>query len=95
MRTLEEMAPRVEVYSIDEAFLDLSHLAFIDSLKNYGFEIKNKVAKECGIPICIGIAETKTLAKLANHAAKQYPKTGGVVEINSEKIRERSNIVNS
>ena len=89
MATLEQFSPSVEVYSIDEAFLDLSDMSFVDSLKSYGMDIKLKIAKECGIPACVGIAPTKTLAKLANHAAKQYKKTGGVVEINSEKIRER------
>src|SRR5690554_2212754 len=83
MSTLEALAPRVEVYSIDEAFLDLSGLEQLFDLADFGQQIKAKVDKDTGIQVCVGIAPTKTLAKLANHGAKQYPATGGVVDLTS------------
>ena len=83
MSTLEALAPRVEVYSIDEAFLDLSGLEQLFDLEEFGQQIKAKVATDTGIQVCVGIAPTKTLAKLANHGAKQYPATGGVVDLTS------------
>ena len=81
MRTLERFAPRVEVYSIDEAFLDLSGLDSTVSLLELGQQIKATIGQWIGISVCVGIAPTKTLAKLANHAAKKYPATGGVVDL--------------
>ncbi len=80
-RTLEAMAPRVEVYSIDEAFLELTGNESTQSLNDYGQRIRHTIAKWIGIHVCVGIAPTKTLAKLANHAAKQYPETLGVVDL--------------
>ncbi len=68
MRTLSHFSPDMEIYSIDEAFLSLSgHLA----LDDYGKNIRNTVRKWTGIPVSVGIAPTKTLAKLANHWAKK------------------------
>jgi DNA polymerase V len=81
MRTLEEMAPSVEIYSIDEAFLDLSGIEASRDLVNFGKEILQTVNRWVGVPVSVGIAPTKTLAKLANHAAKRYRKTGGVVDL--------------
>lgn len=89
MSVLEQLCPTVEVYSVDEAFLSLSDMACERSLKDYGFKIKQAVAQNCGIPSSVGIAPTKTLAKLANHAAKQYPKTGGVVDASTKQVQIR------
>ena len=83
MNTLESLAPRVEVYSIDEAFLDLTGVAYSQGLTEFGLEVRRTVQKHIGITVCVGIAPTKTLAKLANHAAKTWPKTGGVVDLTS------------
>ena len=83
MSTLESLAPRVEVYSIDEAFLDLTGVAYSQGLTEFGLEVRRTVQKHIGITVCVGIAPTKTLAKLANHAAKTWPKTGGVVDLTS------------
>ena len=78
MDVLDTMAPRIEVYSIDEAFLDLTGFDR-DTLNDYGREIKRKVQRWTGIPVGVGIAPTKTLAKLANYYAKKHPvETGGV-----------------
>lgn len=86
MQTLEDMAPAVEVYSIDETFLDLTGVnnscGFTDLAKN----IRARIQQWIGITVCVGIAPTKTLAKLANHGAKSWSKTGGVVDLTS---RER------
>lgn len=81
MSTLESMAPRVEVYSIDEAFLDLTGVGHMQSLTEFGLQVRRTVQKCIGITVCVGIAPSKTLAKLANHAAKTWHKTGGVVDL--------------
>lgn len=88
MTTLESICPNISVYSIDEAFLDLSGLAGHFDLTAFGRHIKGKVFKDVGMPICVGISTTKTLAKLANHGAKKYPQTGGVVDL-TDRQRQR------
>src|SRR5690554_2174546 len=88
MRTLEALVPRVEVYSIDEAFLDLTGMEAITPLLELGQHIKATIAQHVGMDVCIGVAPTKTLAKLANNAAKKYPQTGGVVDL-SDKARQQ------
>lgn len=69
MVTLFALAPTLEIYSIDEAFMDLSGVNNATPLALLGQQIKQKVLKEVGLSVGIGIAQTKTLAKLANHAA--------------------------
>jgi len=88
MRTLEEMAPSVEIYSIDEAFLDLTGIQSSRALVDFGRQVRQTIDRWIGITVCVGIAPTKTLAKLANHAAKQYLATGGVVDLTSS-VRQR------
>lgn len=83
MSVLEAESPIVELYSIDEAFLDLSGMDNLVSLLDFGKQLKSKVDQYTGIQVCIGIAPTKTLAKLANYAAKKYRATGGVVDLMS------------
>lgn len=70
MAILGEFTPRLEVYSIDEAFLDLSGFRHLD-LVAYGREMRQRVLRSLGLPICVGIAPTKTLAKAANWVAKK------------------------
>lgn len=70
MRTLHEFTPEVEVYSIDEAFLDLSTLPLKDK-EDYGVLIRQTIYKEVGIPVSIGIAPTKVLTKVATKMAKK------------------------
>lgn len=77
MQTLREFAPRMEIYSIDEAFLDLSELKYQD-LFQLGQTIREKVMNDIGLPVTIGIAPTKTLAKMANRYAKKERKSIGV-----------------
>ncbi len=80
MTCLEDLAPGVEVYSIDEAFLDLQG---IRDLENFGGKIARTVRKWTAIPVSIGIAPTKTLAKLANRLGKKMPETENVFVMNS------------
>ncbi len=89
MRTLEDLAPRVEVYSIDEAFLDLSAMESLLPLQDFATQIKDTIAQWIGLSVCVGIAPTKTLAKLANHAAKKYPATAGVVDLTAHERQQK------
>ncbi len=84
MFTLEELAPRVEIYSIDEAFCDLTGVRNCRDLTDFGREIRQTIAQRTHLTVGVGIAQTKTLAKLANHAAKKWQhQTGGVVDLSS------------
>ena len=85
MKVLKTFSPKVEIYSIDEAFIDLS---FIDEkgVEDYGREIRSRVLKWTGIPTSVGIASTKTLSKVANHIAKK--EKAGVIYLNTN-IDER------
>jgi DNA polymerase V len=80
METLEQFSPDVEVYSIDEAFLSLSDFT-LRNLTEYGQAIRATVKRWTGLPVSVGIAETKTLAKIANRVAKWTPDTGGVFDL--------------
>ena len=80
MDTLARFSPVMEVYSIDEAFLDLSHLG-TGELEACGREMRAVVKRWTGIPVSIGIAETKTLAKIANRFAKKSRRSAGVVNL--------------
>jgi len=88
MSTLEEFAPSLEVYSIDEAFLDLTGVCAKDPVA-YGHRIRKAVFRATGIPVCVGMGPTKTLAKLANFAAKKWHKTGGVLDLSHPVRREK------
>lgn len=81
MTVFEEMSPAVEVYSIDEAFMNLQGVSNCQNLEEFGREVRAKVLRWTGLTVGVGIAPTKTLAKLANHAAKKWTKTGGVVDL--------------
>jgi len=80
MDVLSGFAPDIEIYSIDECFLDLSGMQGFDLL-DYGRQIRNTITRWTGIPVSVGIGATKTLAKLANHMAKKNPASGGVVRL--------------
>lgn len=68
---LGQVAPAVEIYSIDEAFLDLHGMALHFNLAGWAGNVRGAVRQRTGIPVCVGVAPTKTLAKLANRLAKQ------------------------
>lgn len=90
MTTLDELSPRCEIYSIDEAFCDLTGVRNCRDLTDFGREIRETVLQRTHLTVGVGIAQTKTLAKLANHAAKKWQRqTGGVVDLsNIEKQRK-------
>ncbi|EMG6525846.1 MULTISPECIES: translesion error-prone DNA polymerase V subunit UmuC [Providencia] len=88
MSLLSTFVPRLEIYSIDEAFLDFAGMNNTFNLEEYGRKIQSTILQNTHLPVGIGIGPTKTLAKLANHAAKTWKKTGGVVEL-SCKQRQR------
>ena len=77
MKTLASFVPRIEIYSIDEAFLDMGNMPFTDLLQ-LGLKIRTTILKNTGLPVCVGIAPTKALAKMANRYAKKKNKEVGV-----------------
>jgi DNA polymerase V len=79
METLSTFSPNMEVYSIDEAFLNLAGIS--GSLTDYGHQMRQTVKKWTGMPVSIGIAQTKTLAKIANHISKKSSQTDGVLDL--------------
>jgi DNA polymerase V len=80
MNILSTFSPRQEIYSIDECFLDLDGFD-AKTLASYGQSIRHTVKQQVGIPVCVGIASTRTLAKLANHCAKKrYAGKNGVCD---------------
>lgn len=79
MTVLESLSARVEVYSIDEAFLDVTGIDFCVDYEAYARDIRQSVLLATGLTVGIGIAGTKTLAKCAQWASKEWPQFGGVV----------------
>ena len=96
MNILEEFAENVEVYSIDEAFVDLTGLQH-NNLTEYSAAMRNKIKQCLGIPVTIGIGESKTLAKLANKVAKKHKKLNGVLDLtgfeNIDEVLEKVEVV--
>lgn len=87
METLANFTPHMEIYSIDEAFLDLSGMVGRD-LADYARCIRETVWKWTGIPVSIGIAPTKTLAKIANRIAKKDARQGGVFDMRDPALQD-------
>ena len=79
METLHNFTPEIEIYSIDEAFLNLAGIK--KDLTDYGRKIRETIMQWTGIPVSTGIAQTKTLAKIANRIAKKSDKAAGVFEL--------------
>lgn len=87
MKILEHFTPDVEIYSIDEAFLEFKGFDYYN-FDNYGTEMRSRILKWTGIPTCVGIAPSKALSKVANKIARKFPiETGGVYVINSKEKR--------
>ena len=80
MSLLAQFSPAQEIYSIDESFLDLTGIT--TDLTAYGQRIRQTIRQCVGIPVCVGIGSSKTLAKLANHVAKKQPHYQGVCDFN-------------
>ena len=90
MKILEGFTPNVEVYSIDEAFLNFDGMKISD-YHSYGLQMKKRVQKWIGIPVCIGFAETKALSKVANKIAKKYQeRTKGIYVIDTDEKRVKA-----
>ena len=89
MTTVAQFAPDMEIYSIDEAFLLFDGFENIN-LKEYGEIIVRTTTRNTGIPVSLGIAPTKTLAKLANKFAKKYKDYRGVCVIDTDEKREKA-----
>lgn len=94
MQVLGSLVPTVEVYSIDEAFLDLTGMAPLHDLRALAQEARAKVAQWVGVPVGVGVGPTKTLAKLANHLAKRHPAyrdcPPGVWLLDTEAVRQEA-----
>lgn len=88
METLWHFTPDIEVYSIDEAFLDLSRLGHNPT--EYARKIRHTVKQWTGMPVSIGIGTTKTLAKIANRFAKRSPEAAGVFELTEQNQIDKS-----
>ncbi|SFZ89835.1 DNA polymerase V [Flaviramulus basaltis] len=87
MKILEQFTPDVEVYSIDESFLEFKGFENHD-FDDYGNQMRQRILKWTGIPTCVGIAPTKALSKVANKIARKFPnETKGVYVIDSEEKR--------
>jgi DNA polymerase V len=89
MTTIAQFAPDMEIYSIDEAFLLFDGFENIN-LKEYGEKIVRTTTRNTGIPVSLGVAPTKTLAKLANKFAKKYKDYNGVCVIDTDEKREKA-----
>jgi len=88
MNILKQFTPDVEVYSIDESFLEFKNFKKDFDFDNYGNQIRTRIKKWTGIPTCVGIAPTKALSKIANKIARKFPKeTKGVYVIDTEEKR--------
>ena len=89
MQVLAELAPSAETYSIDECFLDLTGIR--DDLAGFGQRVRTTVQQWTGLPVCVGIAETKTLAKVANRTAKTSERTTqGVLNLTGSSKRSKA-----
>ena len=82
MKTLARFTPDLEIYSIDEAFLDLTG---ISNIEEHCREIRRVIKREVGLPVCVGIGSTKVLAKVANRIAKKRKEHSGVFDLSDQK----------
>jgi DNA polymerase V len=85
MNIIDEMSPYTDVYSVDEAF---TYISGISDLAQYANNLKNRIFRETGIPVSVGIGRTKVLAKVANRIAKKSKKANGVVILDCDKFEE-------
>ncbi len=92
MNVLSTFSPIQEVYSIDECFLELTGF---DDIRERAYDIRRTVGQYVGLPVCIGIGPSKTLAKLANHVAKKHPRSKGVFDFNALNDRQQESVLSS
>jgi DNA polymerase V len=93
MSVLSEFGARQEIYSIDECFLDMAGQSA--NFTEYGQQIRQRIQQWLGLPVCVGFAPTKTLAKLANHVAKKRAEYGGVCDLTAMSAGELDEILAS
>ncbi len=89
MEILNNFSSDIEIYSIDEAFLEISGMNIKD-YEAYGHKIRNTVLQWTGIPVSVGISTTKTLAKVANHLAKKHDAFNGVMDLTNSNDFEKA-----
>lgn len=92
IRVLSDFSPVREVYSIDECFLDLTGFDDIDERTRAIWE---RIRKWVGLPVCVGVGPTKTLAKLANHVSKKHPRSTGVFNFNILTKRQQDSVLSN
>ena len=92
MSILSQYSPDQEVYSIDESFLDLTHFKSRELLL-YGQSMRQRILQWTGLPVCVGIGPTKTLAKLANHCAKKRAIFNGVCNFNAMPLQTINHVL--
>lgn len=92
MSILRQFSPDQEVYSIDESFLDLTHFQHKQHTR-YCQKLRKRILQWTGLPVCVGIGSTKTLAKLANHCAKKRPIFEGVCDFNTMHLNDLENLL--
>lgn len=90
MTTLADFSPKMEVYSIDECFIDMTGMP---RLRETSYEMRQRVGMWTGIPVCVGIGPTKTLAKLANFVAKKHPRSCGVFNYNALSASQKEQLL--
>ena len=90
MTILSDFSPQCEVYSIDESFVDLTGMP---KIREVSYAMRERVGMWTGMPVCVGIGPTKTLAKLANHVAKKHPKSKGVFNYNALTREQKNNLL--
>jgi DNA polymerase V len=93
MSVIAEYAPKLEVYSIDEAFVELTGMG-ISNLEKWGIELKAAVYKATGIPVSVGVASSKTLAKVANKWVKKHKIASGVYVLDNEPVEREAVLKN-
>jgi DNA polymerase V len=90
MTILSDFSPQCEVYSIDESFVDLTGMP---KIREVSYAMRERVGMWTGMPVCVGIGPTKTLAKLANHVAKKHPRSKGVFNYNALTNVQKTNLL--
>lgn len=86
---MQQLTPRVEIYSIDEAFCDLTGMRRLTALDEFGQQLREQIRRRTHLTVGVGIAPTKTLAKLAQYASKRWPTTKGVVDLSCRQRQEK------
>ncbi len=90
MNALSEFSSHMEIYSVDEAFLEIEESPRAGELDSFGRNLKASIYRQTGIPVSVGVAATKTLAKLANYLAKESSKAGGVLDLSNSMHLDRA-----